>query len=285
MDRHASRSRPRGLRVRRRRARRTASARRRDRECQGVDIAKLTRLHFVPLAGSDAVMGAPDSKSGIIRETAIWRGLVAIVENIKPKLVILDTLADIFAGNEIARQEARQFVGILRGLAIKYELAVVLLAHPSLSGMASGAGTSGSTAWNNSVRSRLYLETIKGDDGREIDTDFRVLRTKKSNYGPTGAEIRLRWSNGCFVRETPAGGFDKLAARAQADRVFLALLKTFNAQDRAVSASPSNTYAPTLFASHPHCEGMTKRALTDAMNRLLAAKMIGVETTGSPSKR
>jgi hypothetical protein len=43
-------------------------------------------------------------------------------------------------------------------------------------------------------------------------------------------------------------------------------------QGRAASASPSNTYAPTLFASHPHSEGTTKRALTDAMNRLLAAK-------------
>ena len=113
---------------------------------QGIDIADLVDLHFVPLAGSDAVMGAPEAKTAIIRETSIWRGLVAIVERIKPKLVILDTLADVFAGNEIARQEARQFVGILRGLAIKYELAVVLLAHPSLSGMASGAGTSGSTA-------------------------------------------------------------------------------------------------------------------------------------------
>ena len=252
---------------------------------QGIDIARLTDLHFVPLAGSDAVMGAPDNKSGIIRETEIWRGLVGIVEKFKPKLVILDTLADIFAGNEIARQEARQFVGILRGLAIKYDLAVVLLAHPSLSGMASGSGTSGSTAWSNSVRSRLYLETIKGDDGREIDADFRVLRTKKANYGPTGSEIRLRWSKGCFVRETPAGGFDKLAATAHADRVFLALLKAFNAQDRAVSASPSSVYAPTLFASHPHSEGMTKRALADAMNRLLVAKSISVETSGTPSKR
>ena len=252
---------------------------------KGIDLATLVDLHFVTLAGRDAVMGAPDGKTGIVKETPLWRELVAIVGKIRPRLVILDTLADVFAGNEIARQEARQFIGLLRGLAIAEETAVVLLAHPSLAGMANGSGTSGSTAWSNSVRSRLYLETIKGDDGREIDADFRVLRIKKSNYGPTGSEIRLRWSNGCFVRETPPGGFDKLAATAQADRVFLALLKTFNAQDRAVSASPSNTYAPTLFASHPQSGGMTKRALTDAMNRLLAAKSIGVETTGSPSKR
>jgi RecA-family ATPase len=166
---------------------------------EDIDIARLTDLHFVPLAGADAVMGAPEGKTGVIRETAIWRGLATIVERIKPKLVILDTLADVFAGNEIVRREARQFIGILRGLAIEHELALVLLAHPSLSGMISGSGTSGSTAWNNSVRSRLYLETIKGDDGREIDANLRVLRTMNANYDPVGAEIRLRWKGGCFI--------------------------------------------------------------------------------------
>ena len=248
---------------------------------QGIDIVKLNDLHFVPLAGSDAVMGAPEAKTAIIRETSIWRGLVAVVERIKPKLVILDTLADVFAGNEIARQEARQFVGILRGLAMKYELAVVLLAHPSLSGMASGTGTSGSTAWNNSVRSRLYLETIKGDDGREIDADLRVLRTKKSNYGPTGAEIRYG-RMGASCGELPAGGFDKLTADAKAERVFLDLLGSHLSQDRDVSPKKSNTYAPSVFEQHPKAEGVTKRAFAAAMERLLSANRIAVETVGPP---
>jgi RecA-family ATPase len=251
----------------------------------GIGLADLTDLHFVPLAGLDAVMGAPDGKSGVIRETAIWRGLVAVVETIKPKLVILDTLADIFAGNEIARQEARQFIGILRGLAIRHELAVVLLAHPSLSGMANGSGTSGSTAWSNSVRSRLYLETIKGDDGKEIDADIRVLRTKKANYGPVGAEIRLRWRNGCFVRETPVGGFDKIAADAKAERVFLDLLAMFLTQERDVSAKQSQTHAPSVFEKHPNAEGFTKKAFASAMERLLKAGRIAVDKIGPPSRR
>ena len=136
---------------------------------KGIDLATLVDLHFVTLAGRDAVMGAPDGKTGIVKETPLWRELVALVGRIRPRLVILDTLADVFAGNEIARQEARQFIGLLRGLAIAEETAVALLAHPSLAGMANGSGTSGSTAWSNSVRSRLYLETIKGDDGKEIE--------------------------------------------------------------------------------------------------------------------
>jgi RecA-family ATPase len=97
----------------------------------------------------------------------------------RPSLLVLDNLADIFAGNENVRPLARQFVSSLRALAIEFDCVVLLLAHPSLSGMASGAGTSGNTAWNNSVQSRLYLVTSSDD----LDPDGRVLQTIKANYG------------------------------------------------------------------------------------------------------
>jgi len=234
----------------------------------GVDLADLEGLHFVSLAGRDAVMAAPSGKPGIIAATVVWRGLLVVVERLKPCLLILDTLADVFAGNENARAEARQFIGLLRGLAISHDLAVLLLAHPSLFGLSSGSGTSGSTAWNNSVRSRIYLETIKGDDGREIDADLRVLRVMKSNYGRAGLEMRLRWSSGCFVLDGPAGGFDKLAADAKAECVFLDLLATYAAQGRDVSDSPGSNYAPAEFAGQAG-EAVTKTALHAAMKRLL----------------
>src|SRR4029079_1534383 len=104
----------------------------------------------------------------------------------------LDTLADFFAGDEISRTHARQFIGMLRGLAIEFERCILLLAHPQLSGMSSGSGTSGSTAWSNSVRSRLYLERVKDDRGVEQDTDARVLKTMKANYSAVGTEIARR---------------------------------------------------------------------------------------------
>jgi RecA-family ATPase len=140
----------------------------------GVDLSDLADLHIVPLAGQDAVMGAPEGRAAIIAPTAVFRALAALVESIKPRLVVLDALADVYAGEENARAQARQFISLLRGLAIKNDLAVVLIAHPSLSGMASGSGTSGSTAWSNSVRARLYLERILDDGNREIDPDLRV---------------------------------------------------------------------------------------------------------------
>jgi hypothetical protein len=76
-------------------------------------------------------------------------------------------------GNENDRAQARQFIGMLRGLAIRHECAVLLLSHPSVAGIASGGGSSGSTAWNNSVRSRLYLSRVVGNDGFEANPDAR----------------------------------------------------------------------------------------------------------------
>ena len=252
----------------------------------GVDIADLRNFHFVPLAGADAVLAAPEGKTGLIAATRIWRGLEVVIERYKPRLVIVDTLTDVFAGNENVRTEARQFIGLLRGLAIRRDLAVLLLGHPSLAGLSNGTGTSGSTGWNNSVRARLYLETIKDDKGKEFDPNIRVLSVKKLNYGPADTELRLRWSKGCFVLDGPSsGGFDKFAADAKAERVLLDLLIAFSGQGREVSPNHSNTYAPAVFERHPNAEGITKKAFADAMERLLTADRIRVEPTGPPSRR
>ena len=250
----------------------------------GAKLADLTDLHFIPLAGKDAVMAAPEGRTNVVRETPIWRGLVAIVERFKPRLVIIDTRADVFAGNENDRSQARQFIGLLRGLAITKNLAIILIEHPSLTGLTSRTGTSGSTGWNNAVRSRLYLETIRDNQGEEISQDLRVLRVMKANYGPTGQELRLRWSDGCFILDGPTGGFEQLIAEAKAERVFLNLLASHNAQNRDVSDSPGSNYAPAIFAGTGP-ERLTKDVLRGAMNRLFAVGRIRVEPFGPPSRR
>ena len=196
---------------------------------------------------------------------------------------MIDTLADVYPANENDRAKVRQFISILRGLALKRKCAVLLLGHPSLAGLNSGSGTSGSTAWNNSVRSRLYLSRIT-DNGYEADPDARVLSTKKANYGRTGGEINLKWDSGRFVAEAEPMGLDALAAGAKAERVFLKLLDELTAQGRYVSASPGPTYAPTQFAGHPDAEGCTKRAFKGAMEALFRRRDILVATHGKGAK-
>src|SRR5262249_38089165 len=138
-----------------------------------VDIAKsagrslrdFNGLHISSLADRDAVLAALEGSGGARKlvETDLYRGIDCLLARAKPALLVLDTLADIYGGDEIVRQQVRAFVNMLRRLALAHDVAIVVLAHPSLSGLNSGNGTSGSTAWNNSVRFRAYFTREDGD--------------------------------------------------------------------------------------------------------------------------
>ena len=152
--------------------------------------------------------------------------------NIQPKLIGLDASADIFAGDENNRSQVRQFIGLLRDMAIRANAAVIIVAHPSLTGINSGTGLSGSTAWHNSVRARAYLRPTKTEDSAEPDQTLRQLDFMKSNYGPTAETVTLRWHKNVFTPEFKPGSLEKLAADAKAPVVFLQLLDRFNRQGR-----------------------------------------------------
>ncbi|WP_126152878.1 AAA family ATPase [Paracoccus haematequi] len=253
-------------------------------QSSGLMFNDLDRLTICSLAGKDALLARLDRATGGLSPSPLFDELEKRLEDEKPVLLVLDTLADLFPGNENDRAQARQFVGLLRGLAIRHGCAVILLSHPSLSGLNSGSGTSGSTAWNNSVRSRLYLEREIQQD-YEPNPDARVLSTKKANYGRTGGEIRLTWRDGVFVADPAETGLDRMAASARAERVFLKLLRTFAEQGRTVNSAGGSNYAPKQFAEHPDSEGVTKRAFKTAMETLLAAGKVKIEAKGPPSKR
>ena len=249
---------------------------------QNIDLARLNDLWISPLAGRDAVLATP-ARQGLIERTPLWHALVKSVQGLGPKLVVIDNLADVYGANENSRPEVRQFVTMLRSVAIEYDVAMFLLAHPSLTGLTNGSGTSGSTGWSNSVRSRLYFDRPDTDAG-EIDPDARLLRAMKANYSALGAPIKLRWDNCRFKFIGATGSFDKMAAEAKAERVFLSLLAKTTEDGRDVSPNPSSTYAPTVFSKHPARDGLSKKELEAAMNRLFDKKRIQVERFGPRSK-
>lgn len=241
----------------------------------------LSGLTLRSLAGEDALL-AVDSQVALM-QTELFKELDRRAADEAPTLIVIDTLADVYPANENDRAKVRQFIGILRGLALKRHCAVLLLGHPSLTGLNSGTGASGSTAWNNSVRSRLYLSRIT-DDGFEADPDRRVMTTMKANYGRIGDETHMKWQAGVFVPEVSEHGLDKLAAGAKAQRVFMKLLATFTAQGRQVNHAGGPNYAPKKFAEHPDNEGMTNRAFRAAMDALLASGKIQIEKEGPASR-
>jgi RecA-family ATPase len=79
-------------------------------------------------------------------------------------------------------------VGLFHKLAREVDCAILLLDHPSLSGITNGTGRGGSVDWQNATRGRMYLETVTDDDGAQ-----RVLTVKKTNYARKGERIKLRW--------------------------------------------------------------------------------------------
>ena len=243
-----------------------------------VSLADARGVTIRSLAGESALL-AVEAQLGLT-ETTLFSELEQRAADDAPDLIVIDTAADTYPANENDRAKVRQFIGILRGLAIRRNAAVVLLAHPSLSGMTSGAGTSGSTAWNNSVRSRLYFSRVKDETGFDSDPNKRILVNKKLNYGQVGTEIGMTWRDGVFVADYGEPGLDRVARSAKAERVFLKLLTTFNQGDRHVSPNQSATHAPTVFAKHPDVEGVSKRALAMAMENLLSSGRVRIAEHG-----
>ncbi|MBL8576144.1 MAG: AAA family ATPase [Mesorhizobium sp.] len=257
--------------------------------CEGDGLRLPSSLYIAVMAGEDCLLATENTKKARMDKTPLYARLEATIGLHRPRLVVLDNVADIFGGNENIKALVRQFIGMIRHFAITYDCAVLMLAHPSLSGMSSGTGSSGNVAWNNSVRSRLYLKRQHDDPSEITDPDFRKLVSMKANYAPTGGEIGMRWEHGRFVpTETPAaatGSIDRMAIQSRAERVFLALVHQFEADRRNVSPSRSASYAPVVFANHPHSEGVTKRQFEVAMDTLFAASRIKVIEVGPASRK
>jgi RecA-family ATPase len=196
------------------------------------------------------------------------------------RLLIVDTAADVFSGNENDRHQVRRFIGQLNALAIAIEGAVLLDAHPSRTGLSTGNLDGGSTAWSNTVRSRWSLARPEAEEG-EPDTDARILTRRKANYCRIGDDISLRWVNGTLMPPVAAAGGAGAPYRAAAETVFLELLAARWAQNVFVShSSRAGNYAPKLFARMADRKGYTAKDFEAAMNRLLDARRIIAEPYG-----
>jgi len=149
---------------------------------------------------------------------------------------------------------------------------VVLLAHPSLSGMTSGSGSSGSTGWNNAVRSRLYL-TIEQDK-----PDSRTLKVMKGNYAAPGGTVDLTWNDGVFVAAGEESSTVKSIRRHGAEESFLTGFRTLTSRGMRLNHNRNaGTYAPTIMLKAGVAPGLTRNQLEAAMLGLIAAGKLEVQ--------
>jgi RecA-family ATPase len=238
----------------------------------GCNFADLGDMRWVSGVGADNTFVRFDS-DGII-EMPRLKEVADAAKAFGARLLVLDTAADLFAGNENDRHQVRQFISVLTRLAIAINGAVLLNAHPSRAGLSSGSLDSGSTGWSNSVRSRWSL--ARADvEGKVKDPDARVLTRRKANYARIGEDISLRWVDGALVPPRTGDGGLGGAARAAAEVVFLELLASHGKQGRVVSHSTrAGNYAPKTFAKCAEGQGYLIKDFERAMNALFHAQQI-----------
>lgn len=219
-----------------------------------------------PRVGSENILLNWDTEAKVGKFAA---SLERTINELRPSFLILDTLADFYGANEIDRVQVNYFVKTMLGGLIKrssWPLTILLLGHPSVRGKESEDGFSGSTAWNNAVRSRIYL--TKPKDG---DSNDRLLTRGKANYAASGEETGLKLT------------YDEGVLRAlehfdQADEVFWACVRHIvdevrNAWDfdrplMAAKTHDRNIHRVLLgkIVAPPYTRDMVRNAITTAID-------------------
>ncbi len=190
---------------------------------QGLQLHELrNRLVVYDLTQADCVLW----RDGHVTDRMQWLADTAV--RTKAQVIVIDNASDVFADNENDRTAVRGFMRALNLIAHVTGAAVLLLAHVDKASVRSGAGMdsmttfSGSTAWNNSARSRWAMYR---------DEQAVVLRHEKCNLGPLQEEMQLEFDPASrtfkpfgtipgsafaarMMRETQRGAILKLIERA-----------------------------------------------------------------------
>lgn len=230
--------------------------------------------------------------AGLIQPTPLYHALLDHAKTIRPALIVLDSLYDLFLGDANEQSPVRQFMALLTALADRSGAAVLLLAHPSKSGESTGRGDSGSVAWHAAVRSRLYLAQPTELEERRQHPNRRLLSRKKGNYSsdPSEGEMLLESRDGPFALITlGAPGSTHPAYESHAHEIDLLIEAVRNAgfDSRTLSPDPRASDfvvndALGLAGLRRGVHATTKDRLKTALSIALAAKFLTRVTSTHP---
>lgn len=252
------------------------------------------RLRIASRRQTDNLLALWDRSSGAMQHQKVFSQLLTDAKEFGAEVIILDTIADIFGGDEVNRAQVTAFVkGTLGRLAGEIGGTVIALGHPSQSGLSSGDGGSGSTGWSNAVRSRLYLSY----PDKSRTGNFRELTTKKSNYGARGSKLKIQWARGAFELVTSslpaasAGSFNEAPnALLLDDAAERAVVDAINAipDVRMSMAGPTSTYyAPKVLRQRAPeiLEAFTAEEVEAAFQRLVRREALEAVAIGKSANR
>jgi RecA-family ATPase len=244
----------------------------------GLDMTHLRDLHLQGRAGlENTLVSYAPGKPPAVQPLA--RSIVQACEAHRPALVILDNIAQLFAGNENDRHQVSHFCNAVGGIAVSFGCSVLLLGHPA---KAEGSQYSGSTAWNGAVRARAFLAHDK-------DGELRLTR-HKANYSARDADagLALAWVDGVLRSskesdDGPMGASFKRDVERRAEEAFLAALDRLTELGEVVAFSPqAGNHAPKIMIKMGLTGELRDTVLRDAIVRLVDR---GELVTDYPVKR
>ena len=243
-------------------------------------------LHVYALAGVECALMT--HQGHVLKPTKRATELWEQINDHKARVVGLDNIAHLFAGNENDRYEVTTFVNMLTGMCIAANAAIILNAHP---GKAAESEFSGSTAWENAARGRLYLSrTPPGEDDSNADDAglIRYLSRRKANYSGRDSK-RFVYQDGTLrpddepIDNSPfiQGLKSKKAHRVVLDG--MRKLKEMGIFGNHSSSTPN--YLPKILISYALTEGLHVSELERSMRELMKAGEIKVERVGQYANR
>ena len=211
-------------------------------------MALVDRLHILDGTEYPELFSAESRGAGLLTDT--YREMSAIVQAEGIGLVIVDNASDAYGGDEIQRRQVRAFIRALAMVIKPTNAGCLLLAHVDKNTSRArkaegGEGYSGSTAWHNSARSRLFL--TRGDDG------LLSLEHQKSNLGRMHERVTLEWQKDGLpklVEQSDLGDFlNSVTSNAHVDRSKALLVMIAEFEHRQQYCSPIPTARNNVYAT------------------------------------
>jgi hypothetical protein len=199
-------------------------------------------------------------RAGVL--TATYEALAQYVRANAIDVVVVDNASDTYDGDEINRASVRQFVRSLALLVRPRNGAVLLLAHvdKATSRAGSTANTesySGSTAWHNTARSRLFFRASS-------EPGMYELQLQKHNLGKPQPPLFLTWPEDRLPRVC-----DAMTAPREPDDDLRDLLRVID------EAAAAGHYPSTAPQGRPTMQSIIKerRAIGTRLRNLTAAAL------------
>jgi RecA-family ATPase len=222
-------------------------------------------LILIPRAGEDNCLVS--GEFGKLLISPLISELEQQAQDYRADVVILDNVGQLYQANENQRGMVTSFLNLLTG--ILPGKAILLLAHPS---RGINSEFSGSSAWENTARSRWYLgATMPGEpQDEEPSEDVRYLGRRKANYSAKDTR-RFQYRNGVLIPDDPDAdqGIIGYAKREKAESVVMRAVQTFYIRQlRTVAGSRSSDWIVRKIIEADMQEGVGKGELSKALARL-----------------